>query len=78
MALPPQDSVYTNSTTRLFIIMRQILKEEISKIREIMLQEKVTKKEVICDNCGWTWKLSEGGHDKYICHKCNHNNEPEK
>ena len=44
----------------------------------MMLQEKVTKTEVICDNCGWTWKMSEGGHDKYICHKCNHNNEPKK
>ncbi len=37
--------------------------------------EVVTKTKVICDNCGWSWKLSEGGDDPYICHKCWHNNE---
>lgn len=29
---------------------------------------------IICDNCKWEWKLSEGGNDPYICHKCGHNN----
>ena len=37
--------------------------------------ETVTNKEVICDNCGWSWDLSEGGDDPYICHKCGHDNE---
>jgi hypothetical protein len=41
-----------------------------------VLREEVRKGKVTCDNCGWSWKLSEGGHDPYICHKCNHNNEP--
>ena len=29
---------------------------------------------VICDNCGWSWKLSEGGNDAYVCHKCGMDN----
>ncbi len=37
--------------------------------------EIVTNKKVICDNCGWSWKLSDGGNDPYICHKCGHDNE---
>ena len=41
-----------------------------------ILKEEVSKGKVTCDNCGWSWKLSEGGHDPYICHQCNHNNEP--
>lgn len=40
-----------------------------------VLREEVQNGKVTCDNCGWTWKLSEGGHDPYICHQCNHNNE---
>jgi len=36
--------------------------------------ETVTNKEVICDKCGWSWDLSDGGNDPYICHKCGHNN----
>lgn len=27
-----------------------------------------------CDNCGWSWKLSEGGNDPYVCHKCGNDN----
>lgn len=25
---------------------------------------------VTCSNCGWSWKLSDGGKDPMICHKC--------
>jgi len=25
---------------------------------------------VKCNNCGWEWKDSKGGVDKYTCHKC--------
>ena len=28
-----------------------------------------------CDNCGWSWKVEDGGNDLYICHKCGHDNE---
>lgn len=37
--------------------------------------ETVTNKEVICDKCSWSWKLSEGGNDPFICHKCGYDNE---
>jgi hypothetical protein len=39
--------------------------------------ETVTEDEVICDNCGWSWDLSDGGDDPYICHKCGHDNSNE-
>ena len=42
------------------------------------LQEVVTDTEVICDNCGWHWPIKDGGDDLYICHKCNHDNEPKE
>jgi hypothetical protein len=31
---------------------------------------------IVCKNCGWEWKASEGGKDKYLCHKCKTNNNP--
>jgi hypothetical protein len=43
-----------------------------------ILNELVTATEIICDNCGWKWKIKDGGDDLYICHKCNHDNNPEK
>ena len=43
-----------------------------------LLKELVTNIEIICDNCGWRWKIKDGGSDLYICHKCNHDNNPEK
>jgi hypothetical protein len=27
-------------------------------------------KTVTCSNCGWSWKLAEGGSDPLTCHKC--------
>jgi hypothetical protein len=43
-----------------------------SQLNRIM--EMVADGNVICDNCGWTWELSDGGDDPYICHKCGHDN----
>lgn len=42
------------------------------------VKELVTDTEVICDNCGWEWKIEDGGKDLYICHKCGHDNTPKK
>jgi hypothetical protein len=33
-------------------------------------------KKVTCDKCGWSWVLSDGGKDKYLCHKCGRDNTP--
>ena len=42
------------------------------------VKELVTDTEVICDNCGWEWKIADGGKDPYLCHKCGHDNTPEQ
>ena len=46
-----------------------------SLIRKI-ISEEIKNGKVNCDSCGWSWKLSEGGEDPYICHKCGFNNKP--
>lgn len=40
------------------------------------LNEAVVGDEIVCDNCGWNWKITDGGDDLYICHKCGHDNTP--
>ena len=47
-----------------------VTEEQMKKIMEFLDSEKV-----ICDECGWSWMLSDGGHDPYICHNCGRNNE---
>ena len=44
--------------------IRRILREETLKL----------DMNIICDECGWSWKLSEGGNDPYTCHKCGNEN----
>lgn len=44
----------------------------------LTLDEATTATQVICDNCGWEWDKKDGGKDLYICHKCGHNNTPNK
>jgi hypothetical protein len=46
-------------------------------IRRI-IKETIKDGKVFCDNCEWSWDLSEGGKDKYICHECGHDNDPNK
>jgi hypothetical protein len=40
------------------------------------LNEEVVGGRIVCDNCGWSWNIEEGGNDLYICHKCGHDNTP--
>ena len=40
--------------------------------------EKIQGDSIICDNCGWTWKIEDGGDDLFICHKCGHDNTPQQ
>jgi hypothetical protein len=40
------------------------------------LNEAIVDNKVVCDNCGWSWRIEEGGNDLYICHKCGHDNTP--
>lgn len=40
------------------------------------IKEEVKNGKVFCDNCGWSWDLSDGGKDKYMCHKCGNDNTP--
>ena len=30
----------------------------------------LTDDEIVCQNCGWHWKVKDGGDDLYVCHKC--------
>ena len=38
----------------------------------------VKDKEIYCKNCPHHWKLSDGGKDTYVCHKCGYNNKEMK
>lgn len=29
---------------------------------------------IVCQNCGWNWKVKDGGDDLFVCHKCNADN----
>lgn len=34
----------------------------------------LTDDKIVCQNCGWSWKVKDGGNDLYVCHKCNTDN----
>lgn len=43
-----------------------------------LLSEEIQGDSIVCDGCGWTWKMKDGGNDLYNCHKCGHDNTPKK
>ena len=40
--------------------------------------EQIQGDSIVCDDCGWTWKIKDGGDDLFMCHKCGHDNTPEE
>jgi ribosomal protein S27AE len=40
------------------------------------IHETVTATSIICDKCGWSWLIADGGNDLYVCHQCGNDNTP--
>ena len=56
--------------------MKKLIKEiNLIKNRMSHMCEGIEGEKVVCDDCGWSWDLSDGGHDPYICHKCGNDNQ---
>jgi DNA-directed RNA polymerase subunit RPC12/RpoP len=34
----------------------------------------LTDDKIVCQNCGWSWNVKDGGDDLYVCHKCGNDN----
>jgi predicted GNAT family acetyltransferase len=45
-------------------------------MKRVQLFEEFSANRVVCDNCGWNWRLEDGGDDVYVCHECGHDNSP--
>ena len=38
------------------------------------LNETIVGNKIVCDNCGWSWNIKDGGKNLFVCHKCGHDN----
>ncbi len=48
------------------------LQEQLNRIQEMM--GLIMEDKTITCKCDHSWKLSDGGNDPYLCHKCGHDN----
>jgi GNAT superfamily N-acetyltransferase/DNA-directed RNA polymerase subunit RPC12/RpoP len=48
--------------------------KKIDDTRVLMTINDQKDETVKCSNCGWEWKLKDGGSKPYLCHKCWHDN----
>ena len=46
----------------------EIIVEEMSILGEVL------DGKIVCENCGWDWKILEGGDDVDVCHECGYDN----
>ena len=44
------------------------------EFEHISFDGELTDDKIVCQNCGWSWKVKDGGNDLYVCHKCNADN----
>jgi len=63
-----------------FKVKPQVVENTILPLNESkkVVSEEIQGDSIICDDCGWTWKIEDGGNDLYNCHKCGHDNNPKK
>ncbi len=47
------------------------------KLKDILIELR-TDSHIICNKCKWSWTIESGGNDLYNCHKCGHDNTPQK
>ena len=71
----PIDNHEDGKTSKYNRILKYGFKEP-AKFSDKSISETIIGNNIVCDNCGWSWKISEGGDDLYICHKCGHDNNP--
>jgi len=45
------------------------------KLKHILIEAIVGNK-IECDGCNWSWDITAGGDDLFLCHKCGHDNTP--
>ena len=38
--------------------------------RKEEVKESIVGQKIVCDNCGWSWNIDDGGDDMFTCHKC--------
>ena len=55
-----------------------IVNVDVSAYKGEDMFEAIVGNKIVCDNCGWEWKIVDGGDDLYMCHKCGHDNTPRK
>jgi hypothetical protein len=63
-----------------FKVKPQVVENTILPLNESkkVVSEEIQGDSIVCDSCGWTWKIKDGGNDLYNCHKCGHDNTPKK
>ena len=65
-----------NHTPKDFSIQYDDENKKLIKIISKPTNEAIVGNKVVCDNCGWSWSIEDGGDDLYTCHKCGHDNTP--
>ena len=65
--------VYEDNIKNLQIYNLDVI-ENIGKTN--LIKESIKNNIITCDNCHWEWNIKDGGKDKYICHKCGYDNNP--
>lgn len=56
--------------------MDEIKNESRHNMKHVKLFEEFSANKIICNNCGCSWRLEDGGNDMYVCHQCGHDNTP--
>jgi hypothetical protein len=53
----------------------QLLEYDEDDIKSYILRNRLIRTgNVTCKECDWSWPITDGGEDKFVCHKCGEDN----
>jgi len=74
-----KDSFKSKRKNQPVVVAKTIMrKRDFATPNKKLTFEQIQGDSIVCDNCGWTWKIEDGGNDLYNCHKCGHDNTPKE
>jgi hypothetical protein len=70
------EQYYFNDENRIYFDNDETYHDEIRVPLMNYFSDRIKKRygskdeKIVCQECGWSWNLSDGGDDPYTCHQC--------
>jgi len=55
---------------QLVSLSKEVTIDDLTEEDLIQIFVEISDDKIVCEDCGWSWTIKDGGDDPYVCHKC--------